>query len=309
MTFRPSPGTFSGPMRCRLAVLVALVALPATARADQVPAPVAPPLQWDPAWRSFHPAEYAASGALIAASIGNLFIQPNRGQWSGRNEIDEAARAAFRLQNPSDRLTFRALSDVLLFSAVSFPIVVDALGVARGAHGSSGVAWQMAMMDIEALAMTVALQTFVSGMASRERPFGRNCGVPYESLPEADCEGNRRYLSFFSGHSAASFAAAGLTCAHHQHLPLYGSGAADAAACGTMVAVALATASFRVLADEHYMSDILVGSAIGFATGYGLPTVLHYGVGGSSGKAPGAATVAVGAGPTPLGLSLSGTFR
>jgi len=141
----------------------------------------------------------------------------------------------------------------------------------------------------------------------------RNCGVPYQGLPSADCDEKRRYVSFFSGHSSVAFTSAGLTCAHHQRLPLYGGGAADAAACGAMIAVALSTASFRVLADEHYMSDILVGSAVGFAAGYGLPTLLHYGWGnpGSNSRktSVGPATVAVGAGPTPLGLSLSGTFH
>jgi len=265
-------------------------------------------VRWNPAWRPFHPAEYVATGTFVAAGIASLFIEPDRAQSWGRNDFDEAGREAFRLKSPSDRFTVRAVSDVLLFSALVFPFVVDALAVARGAHGRSDVAWQMALMDVEAFSLTVALQVFVSAVAGRERPYGRRCGEPYEGLPAADCEGRRRYLSFYSGHTSAVFTSAGLTCAHHQHLPLYGGGAADVAACGAAVAVALTTATFRVMADEHYTSDVLVGSVIGLAAGYGLPTLLHYRGGSSGAKEPRAGTLAVSGGPTPLGLSLCGTF-
>jgi len=36
--------------------------------------------------------------------------------------------------------------------------------------------------------------------------------------------GSETYQSFYSGHAAATATMAGLTCVHHQHLPLYGGG-------------------------------------------------------------------------------------
>jgi hypothetical protein len=71
-------------------------------------------------------------------------------------------------------------------------------------------------------------------------------------------------------------ASAGLICAHHLNVPLYGGGAPDLAACGAAVGLGLATGVMRMTADRHYASDIIVGSVIGFGGGFGLPLLLHY---------------------------------
>ena len=73
-------------------------------------------------------------------------------------------------------------------------------------------------------------------IVSRERPYGQTCGTT--DLPSAtnDCEGNVRYRSFFSGHSAFTFMAAGLICVHHEKLDLLGGGLPDHIACVTAYA-------------------------------------------------------------------------
>jgi membrane-associated phospholipid phosphatase len=43
-----------------------------------------------------------------------------------------------------------------------------------------------------------------------------------------------------------------------------------------MTAATAATGVTRIVADRHYASDVVVGAAIGFAGGYGLPWLLHY---------------------------------
>ncbi len=78
---------------------------------------------------------------------------------------------------------------------------------------------------------------------------------------------------------AAVTTVAGLTCAHHQHLPLYGGGFADLAPCLVMMGLAATTGVLRLVYDEHWASDIIVGWAAGAASGYVLPSVLHYGFG------------------------------
>jgi len=72
---------------------------------------------------------------------------------------------------------------------------------------------------------------------------------------------------------------AGLTCAHHRHLPLYGGGWPDVAICVATLAAASSTAVLRVMSDRHYSSDALLGVGIGLASGWGLPEWLHYGAG------------------------------
>jgi membrane-associated phospholipid phosphatase len=72
---------------------------------------------------------------------------------------------------------------------------------------------------------------------------------------------------------------------------LWGDPTADALACVTGIVFAATTATLRVMADRHYASDVIVGGAIGFSVGYGLPSLLNY-------RAP---TVSVGA--TTVGIA------
>ena len=55
----------------------------------------------------------------------------------------------------------------------------------------------------------------------------------------------------------------------------------DLAACGVLLAATAGTAISRVVADRHYFTDGLMGAAIGFGAGYGLPWLLHYRYGSS----------------------------
>src|SRR5262249_47515479 len=94
----------------------------------------------------------------------------------------------------------------------------------------------------------------------------------------------------YSGHTMMSFTSAGLTCAHHTHIALYGGGAVDVIACAVVLTAAAAEPVLRIAADHHYATDVTLGAVLGFASGYALPMALHYG----RGAAPTAATVAQG---------------
>jgi membrane-associated phospholipid phosphatase len=104
---------------------------------------------------------------------------------------------------------------------------------------------------------------------------------------ERGCQGDPNYSdkcsnaadlnsSFLSGHTTLAFASAGLMCAHHQNLALYGGGAADVLACLGALSAASAAGVLRVMSDNHYASDVLLGTGVGLLGGYGLPTLLHY---------------------------------
>jgi membrane-associated phospholipid phosphatase len=112
--------------------------------------------------------------------------------------------------------------------------------------------------------------------------------------------------SFPSGHTNNAFTAAGLSCAHHLHLPIYGDRTADVLACAGNIVLAATTGSLRVLGDRHYATDVWVGAMIGFGVGYAFPTLLHYGkVHADSGNASAMQPLAP---SVPLGPSISGTF-
>jgi membrane-associated phospholipid phosphatase len=182
-------------------------------------------------------------------------------------------RDALRLPSLRARYVARDTSDVLLSLMTTWPFFVDTAITAWWYRESPDVAYEMAVIDAEALAITAALQGATNTIAGRERPYGRDCGG---ALPNEvnDCANPVRYRSFFSGHSSLTFTAAGLICSHHLHLDLLGD-PADVVSCVSGYVLAGATATLRVVSDVHYATDVLTGAAIGTAIGLAVPA-LHY---------------------------------
>lgn len=246
------------------------------------------PLVWQ--GRPFSVADYTITAVGAAMTLSAAILPPrSKHSLSGGILFDEDARDALRAQGLRRRYMFRDASDVGLSLAVTWPFFADALATAWWYRGSREVAQQMALIDLETLAISGALQGATNLMVSRERPYGRNCGTI--SLPgdAVDCEGTVHYRSFFSGHSAFSFTSAALICVHHFENDLLGP-PWDALSCLGGYAVAGTTATFRVVSDVHYASDVLTGALVGTLVGYGVP-LLHY-------RRPDA-------GPAPSGLRLN----
>lgn len=238
------------------------------------PRPARKRLVWR--WPRFRTAEYYVTGAAAAAVVGSLLIPPTRDRWRGGVLVDDDVRNQVALESYQEQRTARDVSDVLIASLIAYPVLVDGVIVTSGYYGSDDVMEQMLLIDIEVLAITSAVQSVVSGVVSRERPYGDSFCADPANRETRDCVRRSRYRSFFSGHSATAFAAAGLTCSHHMNLQLYGGGAPDAAACGISLFAAAATASLRVIGDVHYTSDITTGAIWGTLAGFGLPYFLHY---------------------------------
>jgi hypothetical protein len=226
-------------------------------------------------WPRFRTSEYYVTGAAGLLAAGSLVIPPNPGRWRGGILADEDVRDGLALGSYHEQRTARDASDVLVAAMIAYPVLVDGVIVTSGVHDSDDVMQQMLLIDVEVLAITSSVQLLVSGLVSRERPYGRDCG---DALPEdsRDCQRRSRHRSFYSGHSAVAFAAAGLSCTHHMNLELYGGGAPDVAACGASLVTAGVVSALRIMGDVHYSSDVVIGAAWGSVTGFGLPLLLHY---------------------------------
>ena len=275
-----------------------------------VPREITPDLVWNPRWRRFSTAELIGTGIIAAGALPFAVIPSVGHSLNSPDGFDESARTTLRLGTNVARNTARDVSDVLLTVSITYPFFVDALAAAYLKRKSPDVAGQMVQMDLEALAVNAFVSALVSNLTGRERPYGRVCSVDPEKQT-FDCSSTSRYRSFFSGHSSTAFTSAGLVCSHHMHFNLFGGGANDTLACVTALLAAGTTASLRVMADQHYLSDVLVGSAVGAAMGFGVPWLMHYRGGGSllpgSDRArPGAVTWTIA--PGPLGGTLFGTF-
>jgi membrane-associated phospholipid phosphatase len=232
-----------------------------------------PVLRWQ--WREFQTWEYAATGGLAAATFGAFFIPVGTGRWTGTNRFDSEVGDAVRPSSRVARQRANDASDLLLALGLNH-LLFDSAVVAWGVRGQGGVAYQMVMVDAEALALTMAVTTIVKGGFARERPYGADCPSNPSLARTSECQGTERYKSFISGHTSTSFTVAGLTCMHHAHLPLYGGGLPDALGCAASFAAAGTVGALRVISDDHHPSDVLVGAAVGTASGLGLPWLLHY---------------------------------
>lgn len=260
-------------------------------------------LVWNPDWPKFRPLEYVLTATTGAAAIGAFFLLDARSKprWTGGILFDDTARVAFRLHSEDARINVRTASNITAMSALVLVVGFDSMIVPL-VRRKSDIGLQLALMDAEGIAVSSLLTTLTFKTVGRARPPYAEC----ERDPSYDrlCN-SARFTSFPSGHSSQAATAAGLSCAHHTHLALYGNRVADGIACGVTAALAVTTGVFRLMGDRHYVTDVLAGEAIGFSIGYGLPTLLHYTA--SSGAKTNALALTPLAG-AQYGLAATGTF-
>jgi membrane-associated phospholipid phosphatase len=278
-----------------------------------------PRVVWNEAWPRFRTAEAIVTGAMLVPIAGAVFLYPKPDDnIRGGFLFDDAVRDALVLDSRSARDRAASLSNLPYFGGLAFPLLVDTALVTAGIHGAGDVALEMLAMNLQSFAITGAVALSFQKMG-RVRPAREGCRTDPDYASQCD---NPTALnqSFLSGHTAIAFTGAGLTCAHHRHLPLYGGGWPDVAICVATLGAASATAVLRVMSDRHYASDSLLGIGLGLASGWGLPEWLHYGARkegageprGSGGLLPTlggdawSAVIAPWAGGGSLGLTLIG---
>ncbi len=267
------------------------------------------PSRWDPAWPTFRAWEWILSSVAGATALTFAILGPRAGPRDGKLGVDESVRDALVAPTLGGRRAARDASDVLLTTINSYPLI-DAVLIAGWYRRSPEVAMQMALIDMEVLAITLGVTSIAKSLGARRRPYGRVCGVTRPPSTR-DCDSNDLDYSFFSGHSATSFAAASVNCAHHIWLGLYGAPWADGLSCAAGFAVAATTGVLRVVGDQHYFSDVMIGVAVGTLVGFGVPWLFHYRH-STPGKGKGDVKrdegLRVQLAPMGLGLGAMGTF-
>lgn len=262
------------------------------------------PFGWDPRWRRFSAAEYAATGAAGVAALAIYFNVPDAREprWTGGIFLDEILRDDLRAKTPARRHAARSASDITALSSMGWAVGVDSIIVPL-VRRSPDMAAELTSMDAEAFAGSLLISTVAFKLVGRARPSYTDCqhNPLFEPLCNSSVTG-----SFPSGHTTAAFTAAGLSCAHHLHTGLYGNQLADTLACVGAITLAAATGALRVVGDRHYATDVWTGAAIGFAVGYGLPTLLHYGKMHSEPQMTGTSQPLISS--APFGPTFGGTF-
>jgi membrane-associated phospholipid phosphatase len=256
---------------------------------------------WRRSWPDFSWEEGAGMVTAGVATGAFAFQTPPREpRWQGGILFDDAVRRSVRLPSASGRQRLRSVGDMPYYFAPLLPLVVDPLVVAWLVRDDPKLAYNLAFMGLSAFSYAGLLSFASTRLSRRERPDVSECRRQHPDFMgcEADTE------AFWSGHTSIVAASAGLVCAHHRYLPLWGSRFADASACVLATSGALVTASSRLMADRHYASDVIVGLGVGFGIGYAVPVLLHY--------SRDTAGVAVSVQPDALGdgasLNVAGSF-
>jgi hypothetical protein len=260
---------------------------------------------WNPAWRRTSSLDLTLTGFGFASAFAlQLLGAEETPVWRGPIAFDSSVRDAFVARSSRGRNRAYLVSDIALWTSVG-QVVFDATVVSMLAQRETYTGYEMLMMDAEAYAVTVMLNSITKRLTARARPDTQECekSANYDS----HCSGKDRYMSFYSGHAAVSATSAGLICAHHQNLALYGK-PWDGVACGASIMLTSLTGALRVVADRHWASDVLVGHLVGFSTGYFLPQLLHYQVRRSDDNATGVRGMFPLAGPNGTSVTVFGVF-
>jgi membrane-associated phospholipid phosphatase len=225
-------------------------------------------------WPRFRAWEYVATAVLGTASIAVFFLIHPRStpHWTGGILFDDAVRDTVRVRSKDGLAKVRLASDITGLASLVLVAGVDSLLLPL-LRDSPDVALQLLLLDAEAFAVSSLVTTSTFDLTGRARPSYAEC----QRDPNFDplCNSGST-ASFWSGHTAQAFTAAGLSCAHHAYVGLYGGGTPDTIACAGAITLAAATGTFRLAGDRHYVSDVIVGAMVGFGFGYGIPTLLHY---------------------------------
>lgn len=195
-------------------------------------------------------------------------------KWTGRNGFDDGLRDGLRAGTRGQRAFAGVTSDVLWIGLTLYPPVVESLVLAGLAHRRWDAAFRLFMVYGEAGLSAGVATVLTQGLVYRARPLAEECARDpgYDPM----CDTKQLSRSFIAGHAAASFNSAALACVNGAKLPLYGGTAGAVAACAGTMTLATTTALLRIVADKHWASDVLAGSATGLATGLLVPLLLHY---------------------------------
>jgi membrane-associated phospholipid phosphatase len=244
------------------------------------PPPADAELQWDESWERFRWWEYPTSSALMVFGFSARFLiedpEPN---WTSVWSVDQEILDAIAVRENPAYENIRLFSDLGFYGSMVYRFVDSALLTGLLHENSWDVAWQMSWIDFESFAVVASVLWGAQIFVGRVRPTAANCEDPTRLGHLCDKNNADYARSFIAGHTATATAAAGLTCLHHSRLPLYGGGLADDLACGVMITNAVLNGVARVVSEQHYPSDLLMGWALGFGAGWVLPQVLHYGWG------------------------------
>jgi membrane-associated phospholipid phosphatase len=236
----------------RSIALALLVAVAPPARAAEPPVP----LQFNLALSASVTSAMALSVMLL--TIYQPELLPASCHWCTPPGIDASVRNAL-VWTGSER-TADMLSTIL--DAATPVAALPYLLLSANAGGYLRAGLEDSVMVTEAVAGALLLNTVVKLLVGRKRPYAFfNNDIGYSKSEDN--------LSFYGGHVSFAFSvvAATVTLASMRGYPGVGI------AAGVGFTLAAGVGYLRIAADQHYLTDILVGAAVGGLVGWATPRV------------------------------------
>jgi membrane-associated phospholipid phosphatase len=198
--------------------------------------------------------EWRAAGTTVGALAlqGVLYAtwKPSHCKWCSTNELDENVRDALLWKHPVDA---QRASDILI------NIVIPALTLGDAVRATTS--WGNAARDVLVVAETASLCSLTTVVA--KNGFARI--RPGETATSGQPSGH--YQSFWSGHASFAFS---VVVSQAMQDTMRGDPAAPWVwAIGLTLATGVGY--FRIAGDEHWLTDVIAGAAVGSAFGVGVP--------------------------------------
>jgi membrane-associated phospholipid phosphatase len=182
-----------------------------------------------------------------------------------RNDINGFDRHATYYWNTGLNRT----SDVFMYSLMALPsaMLIPPIRNREWEEISS-----LGLMYLQTLTLTRGIANHTKSYSGRIRPYLYNTSLTADE--RHGFQGNEAHhasTSFFSGHTAVSFASA--VFLSKIYTDIYGKNTWSYVIWGSSLTVASVVAFCRVGSGEHFTSDVLTGALVGSAIGYLIPTI------------------------------------
>jgi len=262
----------------RSIALALLVAVASPARGSTPPVPLQYNLALDASITG------ALGLSIVLLAIYQPEMLPESCRWCTPPGIDVATRNALVW-------TDHARTADLLSTVIDVAVPVSAvtyLLLASNGRGDVNAGLVDSLLVTQAAAAALLVNQVVKLLVARKRPY-----VFFQNdLGYSESEDN---LSFYGGHTSFAFSVVAATVTLASMRGYAGVGIA----AGVGFTLAAGVGYLRMAADQHYLTDILVGAAVGGLFGWAIPRIFHSPV-----PATGSGTGA-GMRMPPIGLTLA----
>ena len=182
--------------------------------------------------------------ALTEAELNNLSREDvwKIDRWAAGNYSEKANKDSY----------------IPMFGSFALPLV---LMVSENERSHAG---QISVLFVESMATTGALFTITAALVQKSRPLVYNTSIPAEERMDSD-----EQRSFFAGHTAATAAASFFAAkVFHDFNP---DSSLRPIVWGVAAAIPATVGYLRIKAGKHFLTDNLIGYAVGAASGILIP--------------------------------------